>query len=41
MKGDRYGGSESLDKMQAKFIKRKNELKEFITIVEKIKGYIK
>ena len=36
-----FGGSEALDKLQEKFMKRKNEIKDFINIVDKIKAYIK
>ena len=35
------GGGANLDKTQLKFIKRKNEIKDFVNIVEKIKDYIK
>ena len=41
MKGALIGGAGNLDKTQEKFIKRKNELKDFVSIVEKIKVYIK
>ena len=41
VKGPLMGGGANLDKTQLKFIKRKNEIKDFVNIVEKIKDYIK
>ena len=36
-----FDDNDALEKIHQKFKKRKNELKEFIAIVEKIKSYIK